>query len=361
MFRRICLTLGLGLLCLNAAAKAPTLPTPLAQDLPVELVLNQNEIAVDVPATAAAVGMQFGLIGALIGSSIQNAQTQNAEERIVPVRDLLVAYRFNEKMEAAVRAKLASEGISPNPQLTVRATPWDAREAATASGQPATQQVLVLAPRYAMTNDFRLMTVALMTTLVERNRKPNGKYKNKVLFSRNYQFEFVTAASQGKDEMAQLWPRMGTAGLSSLLDQGIAQTTDMLVHDLSPAGRGEWVSKPAKQAPSSELLGQKFAGRQVHQGENYIWTRSGSGRMQQFQGHRVLDEAAIDALAAMNVAPAQVATVTAAGADPAVSAAATVPTPVTAVDPAAAPVAPAAPATDAAVPAEASAPVGSGQ
>jgi hypothetical protein len=349
MFRRLCLTLGLGLFCLNAAAKAPALSSPLAQDLPVEVVLNQNEIAVDVPATASAVGMQFGLLGAIIGSSIQNAQTSNAEERIVPVRDLLVSYRFNERMEAAIRAKLASEGISPNPQITVRATPWDAREAATASDQPATTQVLVLTPRYAMTNDFQLMTVSLMTSLVERTRKANGKYKNKILFSRNYRFEFVTVASEGKDEMAQLWTRMGSAGLASLLDQGIEQSTDMLVHDFSAAGRAWWTSKAAKNAPSPTLLGQKFSGRQVHQGENYIWTRSGSGAFQQIQGHRVLDDAAVAQLAAMTAAPAP--TVAAAPAEQAAAPAAA---------PAAVPAA--APATDAApAPAEAAAaPVGSG-
>ena len=138
---------------------------------------------------------------------------------------------------------------------------------------------------------------------------------------------------------------MGTAGLSSLLDQGIEQSTDMLVHDLSATGRAWWASKAAKNAPSPTLLGHKFQGRQVHQGENFIWTRNGSGPFHTLQGHRVLDDAAITQLAAMTAAPAP--TVASAPAEQAAA-------------PAAVPAA--APATDgAAAPVEAAAaPVGSG-
>ena len=79
MIRRVCLAVVLAVLSVGVSAKQKPLPMPLAPALPVEVVLNQHELAVDVPNTAAAMGGQFGLLGALIGSGIQNAQVKNAE------------------------------------------------------------------------------------------------------------------------------------------------------------------------------------------------------------------------------------------------------------------------------------------
>ena len=83
MLNRI--VIGLALLCLGQnvfAAKQEPLPLPLEPQLSVELILGQQEMAVDVPDSSAATA-QFGLIGALVGSAIENAQVQNAEKRVV--------------------------------------------------------------------------------------------------------------------------------------------------------------------------------------------------------------------------------------------------------------------------------------
>ena len=303
MFRSFCLALGLALLCSATVAKTPVVPAPIASDLPVELILNQHEIAIDVPTTASAVGMQFGLIGAIIGSAVQNAQAKKAEERVVPLRDMLVEYRFNERMEAAIRAKLASEGLSPNPQLTVRQTPWDAVEA---NAQPEAMQALVIVPRYAMSYELQQLTVALTVSLIERTRKSNGKYKAKSLFSRNYSFDFpmTTASGQGEQAVMQ-WRTLGTAGMSRLLDQGIDQVTDMLVHDFSPAGRAEWSLTGKGQVAT--VAGRGYPGQQVRQGDGWVWVRSGKGWMHALQGHHPLDAAAISALSAPAVVPAPAA------------------------------------------------------
>lgn len=292
MFRSTCLALGLALLCVSAVAKTPVVAAPISRDLPVELILNQQEIAIDVPTTASAVGMQFGLIGALIGSAVQNSQAKKAEERVVPLRDMLVEYRFNERMEAAIRAKLASEGLSPNPQLMVRQTPWDAVEA---NAQPAAMQVLVIAPRYAMSYELQQLTVTLTASLVERTRKSNGKYKAKSVFSRNYTFDFPMVAASGQGEAAlSQWRTLGTVGMSRLLDQGIEQVTDMLAYDFSPAGRAEWTMTGKGQ--SATVAGRGYPGQQVRQGDGWVWVRVGKGWMHTLQGHRPLDEAAISAL-----------------------------------------------------------------
>jgi hypothetical protein len=294
MLQRLCLALGLAFLCFAVDARTVELPTPIAQELPVELVLNQQEMAVEVPQTAAAVGMQFGLIGALIGSAVQNSQAKKAEARVVPLRDLLVRYRFNERLEEAVRAKLASDGLSPHPQLSVRQTVWDEAQA---NAQPTAMQALVLTPRYAMTYDFQRLGVTLTASVVQRTPKSNGKYKTKVLFTRAYAFDFAMTAPPAQDEdMVRRWTGLGTDGLSRLLDQGIAQTTDMLAFDFSVEGRSQWTQTGKGQF--AEAAGQRFPGMQVRQGTGWVWVRSGKGWAQSLAGHQPLDAAALAALAA---------------------------------------------------------------
>jgi hypothetical protein len=314
MFRRICLAFGLATLCFTASAKPLPLPLPLAQDLPVEVVLSQQELAIDVPATATAVGAQFGLIGALIGAGIQNAQVKSAEARVVPLRDQLIAYRFNERLEAALRAKLASDGLSPNPSITVLKTPWDAVDASQ-NAQTVPLHALVLIPRYAVDSDFNELAVALTAQLVDRKIKPNGKIKTSYQFIRTYTFHFPLEESE-TDNLVR-WTSMGSSRLGELLDQGIAQTTDMLVHDFSAAGRAEWEQSGKRQQVM--VKGRAYNGLAVRQAPDWAWVRAGKGRMQTLQGYQPLGgqaapvpvEAATPAVAAP-VAPAAAASAAAA-------------------------------------------------
>lgn len=286
MIRRIWLAIALAALCFNVSAKPAPLPVPLAQDLPVEVVLNQHELAVDVPETAGAVGAQFGLIGALIGSAVQNSQVKNAEERVVPIRNALLDYRFNERVEAALRAKLASEGLSPNPTVKVMATPWDAADARQ-NKQDMPLHAMVITPRYAIDSGFGSLSVSLLTQVVDRTVKPNGKVKTKILFSRNYAFRFPLMGALGEDS-PQRWAGMGATRLGALLDQGVNQATDMLVHDFSPAGRAEWAQKIKRE--SATVKGVTYPGRVVRQTDDWVWVRTGNAMvLATLQGYQPVD------------------------------------------------------------------------
>ncbi|GAB3359608.1 hypothetical protein [Lysobacter tyrosinilyticus] len=309
MIRRIWLAIGLASLCFTVSAKPAPLPVPLAQDLPVEVVLNQHELAVEVPATAAAVGMQFGLIGALVGSAVQNAQVKKAEERVVPIRNALLDYKFNERVEAALRAKLASEGLSPNPVIKIMATPWDAVDAQQ-SKQDMPLHAMVIVPSYAIDYDFNTLSVSLLAQLVDRTVKPNGKVKTKFLVSRNYAFRFPLAGALG-DDNPQRWAGMGAERLGALLDQGVNQAADMLVHDFSPAGRADREQKIKKE--SATVKGMTYPGHAVRQTDEWVWVRTGNGMFATLQGYQPTDpgvmpaastETAATANASVPVAPA---------------------------------------------------------
>lgn len=300
MFRRLSVAIVSMAMCFGVAAKEPSAPMPVAADLPVELVENQNELAVTVPDTAAAVGMQFGLIGALIGAGIQNSQAKHAEEAVVPLRDLLIHYNFNEHLEQALRAKLASEGISPRPTLSVMKTPWDAVDAEQAKTVPPL--ALVLIPRYSVDSNFSQLIVQVTAQVAQREVKSNGKVKSRYDFSRVYSYRFPMrdAAEGDKTAPVQRWAHMGEAGLSQLLDEGIAQVTDMLVYDFSAQGRAEW-SQPAK---GEVVLGDEtYDGKPIRQGEGWAWVRTGKKWAQSLQGYHPVDGSVPSAVAATT--PAQ--------------------------------------------------------
>lgn len=331
MFVRLVATVAALCLSFNAAAAKPVpLPMPIAQDLPVELVMSQQEIAVDVPNTASAMGAQFGLIGALIGSAVQNSQAKTAEKRIADMRNLLLDYRFNERMEQALRAKLAGEGFSPNPQVVVMPTAWDAVSAKDSAQLP--QDVLVLTPRYSMSNTLNGLSVRLDVRYVHRERKSNGKVKETLRFSRPYSYQYSVTDYPSEDGVIdRRWLAMGPAGVSALIDNGIAQVTDMLAYDFSAAGRAEAATKVKND--KIPFAGNIYRGRSLRGTPDHVWVRSGNSWMQSISGYATLNAGK------MTAAAAPVAT-------PSVGAAATAEAPVAA--PVAAPAQPAAPAGEAA-------------
>lgn len=277
MLGRMGLAITLMAACFSVAARNPVtpVPTPIAPDLAVELISNQNELAVDVPDTAAQVGAQFGLIGAIIGTSMQNAQAKKAEARVAPLRDLLVEYHFDEKLAAALRTKLASEGISPAPVLTV----LNSTQGAVAPRDPQSMplQALVLTPRYAMDSGFAELSVKLTAQLVNREIKSNGRIKSRDRLSRSYAFRFPMQGQGDEEGRIRAWSGLGGAAMSHLLDVAIGHITDMLVHDFSTQGRSEWVIR-GKQVVS--LKGQQYQGYPVRVDPDWVWLRTNAGALE---------------------------------------------------------------------------------
>ncbi|MGY1457396.1 MULTISPECIES: hypothetical protein [unclassified Luteimonas] len=276
------LIIGIGLLCISMpalAAKQP-LPLPLAGELGVELVQEQQELAVDVPDSSGA-AMQFGLLGALIGSAIESTQVKNAERRVAELRNLLVDYPFQARMEAALRERLPSEGISPSPVFELRATPWLAADATGTLSEPVER--LVLMPRYAMRNDFELMSVALTASFAVREPRANGKIKVRTPFFRRYAFHFpLDDIGLDADGDAGRWLEMGAPRLEAMLDRGIDHVVDMLVYDLSAEGRAEAEAKVKRE--SARARGLEFNGRGLREGDGWAWVRSGNGIAQSLSG-----------------------------------------------------------------------------
>lgn len=283
-----------------AIAVAKPQPMPLGEQLPIEIVLGQQEMGVDVSTTGAAVtgAIIGGLVGGLISAGIANAQVKAAEERVVPLRNALISYDFSKRVDTALRAKLASEGISMNPAIVSMPTTWDAIDAQNANRLP--MHAMVIYPRYAVDSKFARLRVQLLVQIVDRKIKPNGKIKAKPSFSRVYAFNYDIEDGKLEDNIAQ-WSSLGADGMGTLIDRGIGQVVDMLVHDFSAQGRKEWKRSTIKQ--SVKFKDERYPGFSVRQTDDYVWMRSG-GKTQFFEGFQPLDIAAFKAAQAAAPAPA---------------------------------------------------------
>lgn len=274
---------GAALACLlfqGAQAKSVLLPMPIAEQLPVDIVTAQEEIAVTVPPNP---GMAFGLVGALVGVAISNVQVANGEKRVSEIRNLLIDYPFNDRFEQALRTKLPSSGISPHPLFTVRKTPWEALSAEQRADTPA--DVLVLIPSYQLTNTFESMTVTLNAHMAHRSVKSNGKPKVEVGFARSYSMRIPMNKISGStaDEDAKRWIAMGKGSLHTLLDRASDQVTDMLIYDLSGDGRAEASKRVG--AERTALKGETYVGRRIRGDADWVWTRNNNGKYQSLIGY----------------------------------------------------------------------------
>lgn len=325
MFKRFILSVALLATCFTvSAAKPQALPMPLGEQLPVELVLHQQELAVDVQSTAG-LGMQFGLIGALISSAVDNANAKKAEARVAPLRDALIAYRFNERFETELRAKLASEGISADPQLTVLPSSREAIGAQVDGEVP--KYAMVIAPRYAMDFDFGRMYVQMVVYIVDRERKSNGKLKTRYRASRVYSFSHRLDGGKADDYPAT-WQNLPPNAMADMLDRSVRHVIDMMVYDFGAQGRSEWTASVKKSR--AKLGNHEYGGLEVRRGDDWIWLRAGApGRKLQtrtivkpglnngINGFNVIDPVALASAAAASGKTAGIAAPSATDASPA--------------------------------------------
>ena len=267
MLRRILVAVVLAAFCSSSFAGQKPPPTPIADHLSVEMLLEQQEIQAD-SSSSAMVGAQFGLIGALISSAVDNAAAKKAQARVAPLRDALVDYPFNERFERAIRSRMPADGISPDPVVTVLTKPWSA-----ADGDRMPRTALVLTPKYALSFNSSRIYVTVQVAYVTREIRKD-KIKARIPSWRRYSFEFEIPADKDVDANTAKWVAMPQRALKSMLDEAIDNVADMIVFDYSVEGRAGWSTKARKMKTSFE--GRTLAGQEVRRGDGWIWLRGGA-------------------------------------------------------------------------------------
>lgn len=307
-FRRCCVAIVSFVLVFPAFAAKPEMPPmPVAQQLPVELRLVQQEMDVDVAdaGTAVAAGVG-GILGALIGAAVNKAAVSNAEKRVAELRTKLVGYPFNQHFETELRRNFSVEGLSPDPQFKVEHTVFAINDS---SGQSAPGNgILVVSPHYTMSQDFERMKVAVAIHYVDRYLDRKNRLQQKARFARNYAwvYEMPKISGSGASEDAARWTQLSGERLAAMLDQGIAQVVALINYDFSAAGRAQAVAKKRGDVavPAGDVAGLFVSG----QGNTRV-VRTGLGWTSGLTGYVSADAplAVATAVAATTTAPAATA------------------------------------------------------
>jgi hypothetical protein len=223
------------------------------------------------------------LIGALIGSAVQNSQTKKLEASVSPLRSMMVGYDFVKPLMAALQARVPGSGIAARPSITISHAPWLARQ----DLDKMPKHALVIRPRYAIDETFGNLYVRLLVTIEDREVK-NGKVKTKTSFSRPYAFhsDFAVPAL-GQIEP---WTDLGPERLSALMDQSIDQAVSIMVHDFSAGSRPLWTDKFTGKL---QLGTRKLVGHAERRDGEIVWVRSGNKRAQWLSGFQTLRSGAL--------------------------------------------------------------------
>lgn len=252
---------------LSALAKQPPVASPVAEQVPVIVVLDQRELLVPPANTGAMVGSQFGLIGAIIGAAVDNSANKKIETAVIPVRNELLGYDFAGKVETAMRARLPSPGFSSNPQFHFFNNAPDAVK----TPFPLPRRFVSITPSYVMDSSFSQLEVVMSVSVKDGEAKSNGKQKFKVAYMRDFRFRYHLK-NPAEFQVAS-WTRIGGARMGAMLDEAINQTVDMIVHDFTAEGRALWPLNHNKERTRVDNL--SYLGREVRHGDQWAWVRSG--------------------------------------------------------------------------------------
>lgn len=246
-------------------------PNPLADRLTVEIVLNRPEMGLESPDTSAIAGMMGGLTGGIGGMITAMADDATREpdswrtRALTRLRDHLGEYDFNGTIEPAIRRRIASPGLSPDPVIMPLNMPL--------SGPPFASNALIIYPSYVVDYRFDRMKVVLFVRVVNRRLDGKGRMKTAVTFRRTY--ASVLLVSDGsREENLDRWLAMEPARLRGLLDKASDEAIELLVHDFSDAGRREW--KLSAEKKSARLRGVVLPGLPIRKDDERVWVRSGT-------------------------------------------------------------------------------------
>ena len=239
---------------------------PIAPRLQVEVVHGGGLPSLEVSPVPLAIWMQFGPVGAVVGQSLHDDKLRSAEARVAPVRALLAGYSVYDRLEQAVHARVASPGISPDPQFDLRNPEWQA-------GGDSAPEALVLLPAFSMSPDMGELNVTMLAQWVKRQE---GSSRLEVLLARKYAYSFPMAIGVPADRPAH-WAGLGRERLQALLDEAADQLVDMLVYDFSSEGRAAWRAGVEKGA-FARVNGMGFGGREIRRGPDWIWVQVQVGK-----------------------------------------------------------------------------------
>jgi hypothetical protein len=285
------------LLSFAAPARENPVPDPLGTTLPVDIVLSQTQLAVDLPDQSTGVtGLPDAIVQVLVEKHVDRAG-----KRVASLHELLSDFRFGESIETAMRSRLASEGLATAPELKV----LHGTRFSTAPPGGA----LLLYPTLAVSADFERIVVRMTAIYLYRAVDAKGR-EHPARLGRDYSYALTLrdADRTSATEDAARWAGLGREELTALLDLAAGQVGDMLAYDFSPAGRLE-SAKPMPAEAWAKFDGKTYGARAQRRTDRSVWLRYGKGSGRKIDGIYLVGDrpelTAVTVPAAATAAPAQ--------------------------------------------------------
>lgn len=259
----------------SAVAKAPKpLSLPVAPTLPVEIVLAQKDGLTVRPMVNPLSGAYTGALVTAIEDMQGKASVKANMPRLQEIRDRVTTYDFDRKMEAALRAVLASGRLSHNPQIEVVPKAWTDEEALSKTAD-SDGVYLRIVPFYGFDAFFNSLEVSFMVTAIRVARNASGKVHEEHLFGRDNAFFTTMPEHRWKvsNSSAWRWQRVSDDDLLAAMDEGIAQSTAMLAYDISPEGQAEFAQDRKWQ--KFLICHTRYNGTVARTADGLTWYRQG--------------------------------------------------------------------------------------
>jgi hypothetical protein len=203
----------------------------------VYLIVPQAEIQPNINISNITAAVGGGLLFALIDAGVNNARAKEAEKQVIPLRESLVGFEVDPRIQSAAAATLSGLGWFETRESKFTKDPSpDGMLAALDAG--AAPQLMVLRYEYETNADFSGIVVTLHASLLNKET-PKGK-KPVVRLQPKYQRYLQTTRSfimlsDPKDPAAnvQAWATDGAKMARTAIDLGIQRCDELLGRSLA--------------------------------------------------------------------------------------------------------------------------------
>jgi len=200
------------------------------RELDTRVIIVQDEVIVDVKASqSTAVGVGFGLIGALISTTIDsqvtNSRVQAVQDMMGPFYAAIEDIDFRQEFDAAVRPALASYAIKVGRVETTPLGLSDARLRQWRDALQPGQRLMVVVPRYTLSSDFRTFDAETWVTLWQKEGADQPVNRGVLRYQ-------SAPLGPGAQASAQAWSANGAAMFRKVMREAIDETLLMVRLDL---------------------------------------------------------------------------------------------------------------------------------
>jgi hypothetical protein len=198
------------------------------------VTVTQNELIAGIQESNISAATGGGLLFALIDAGVNQARTKTAEEAIVPVRDALADYSFDQKAIAAsqeIAQRVTWLGVQKS---ELNKDPSNARLSKAIDETPG-PELLSITYDYLLDNNFTVLkvgaNVSLLPKALPKNKKPESRA---LLMNATFNRGVVCVLPLGPgatDEIeknAPLWAQDGGRSTEEKLNQALAKIVELV-------------------------------------------------------------------------------------------------------------------------------------